>query len=71
MSEFLFCVPRISCEGCVRAIKGILTTLEETEMVEVDMQAKTVLVRTRSTDDSALREALARIGYPADPALVK
>jgi copper chaperone CopZ len=66
MSTVVLSVPDISCEHCERAITQALTAQTGVELVQVDIPAKTVLLRY---DESKLsldrvREVLAEEEYP-------
>jgi copper chaperone len=55
-------VPDMSCGHCVQAIMQALTTLDPMAEVQVDLEAKTVKVRTNAAD-AAVRAAIAEAGY--------
>ncbi|MDX1935360.1 MAG: heavy-metal-associated domain-containing protein [Capsulimonadales bacterium] len=61
-----FSAPDIECDGCARAIRTALGRVDGVQEVTVDVEAKTVTVRYETTTD-AVREALDRAGFPAEP----
>jgi copper chaperone len=58
-------VPEISCGGCVNAIANAVKTLDANAIVQGNPTTKIVSVETQASE-TAIREAIAKIGYPAD-----
>lgn len=56
-----YSVPEISCGHCKDTIEGALAALSGIEMVEVDIDAKTVTVR--GGDDAAVVNAIEDVGF--------
>lgn len=66
MEQVRFRVPAMSCMHCVRAIERELSAVPGVSRVEVRLEAKTVSVDfAPPADAAALRDRLARLGYPA------
>jgi copper chaperone len=64
MSETIaYSVPGVSCEHCRVAIKQEVGAAAGVEVVDVDLEAKTVTVRGTGLDDSELRAAIEEAGY--------
>ena len=57
-------VEGMSCGGCAKSITRALQRLDAGANVSVDLSTRAVVVKT-SADESAVREALARAGFPA------
>ncbi len=53
----------IKCGGCAQAIRDGLADLADD--VEVDIDTGKVLVRGKQLDETAIRNKLADLGYPA------
>jgi copper chaperone len=64
-SELRYSVPALHCAHCERAVKEEIGAVPGVDSVEVDLDAKHVLVRGRALDDAALRAAIAEAGYEA------
>ncbi len=60
-----YSVPAIHCAHCAMSIREEVSEVEGVDEVDVDLDAKLVVVRGRRLDDSALREAIAEAGYEA------
>jgi copper chaperone len=58
-------VPEISCGGCVNAIANAVKTLDAHAIVQGNPTTKIVSVETQASE-TAIREAIAKIGFPAD-----
>jgi len=58
-------VPEISCGGCVNAIANAVKTLDANAIVQGNPTTKIVSVETQASE-TAIREAIAKIGFPAD-----
>jgi copper chaperone CopZ len=56
-----YSVPDISCDHCKRAIEGEVSTVADVTSVDVDIDAKTVVVT--GGDDAAVRAAIDEAGY--------
>ena len=63
MTELRYSVPTIHCEGCATSISDALEPVEGVESAEVDVNARTVVVRG-TPDDRVIRKVLAASGYP-------
>jgi len=57
-------VPEISCGGCVNAIANAVKTLDANAIIQGNPTTKIVSVETQASA-TAIREAIAKIGYPA------
>ncbi len=66
MSTLDLTAPDISCDHCKAAIEHDLADAPGVRHVAVDVASKTVRVDydDTETDDQALRDTLAEIGYP-------
>lgn len=60
-----YSVPGVSCEHCRAAITHEVTKVEGVESVEVDLDAKTVVVAGDPLDEVAIVAALDEAGYEA------
>jgi len=58
-------VPEISCDGCVNAIANAVKTLDANAIVQGNPTTKIVSVETQASE-IVIREAIAKIGFPAD-----
>ncbi len=68
MSEKTFSIPNITCGHCVMTIQNELGELDGVSAVNGDADGKTVTVTWESpADESAIRETLQEINYPAAP----
>lgn len=65
MEEIRYTVPGVSCSHCERAIAAEVRTVAGVEAVDVDLGAKTVVVRGHGLDDASVRAAIAVAGYEA------
>lgn len=68
MAELIYRVPGMNCVNCERAVKRELTRVDAVESVEVNLEAKLVLVRGRDLVDAKLRAAIDEAGYEAEAA---
>lgn len=59
-------IPDMSCGGCVKAIARIVAQVDSKAAVTADLAAKEVAIDSEASD-AALRAALARAGYAAEP----
>jgi copper chaperone len=58
-------IPNISCNHCVMSVKRETATVDGAEFVSGDAGTKKVVVRVEDDEAlTALKEALAEIGYP-------
>jgi copper chaperone len=65
MDEVRYSVPGISCAHCGQAISGEVKKVEGISTVDVDVPARTVVVRGSAVDDSSVRAAIVDAGYEA------
>ncbi len=63
MQEREFNVPGMSCSHCEHAVRDALLTVAGVASVEVDLEAKRVVVLGEPLADEALRAAVADAGY--------
>jgi copper chaperone len=63
MSTITYSVPDISCGHCRTAITREVATIAGVESVEVDLDAKTVVVSGESLDEAAIVAAIDEAGY--------
>ena len=68
MAELIYRVPGMHCGNCERAVKRELAQVDGVESVEVDLEAKLVLVRGRDLADAKLRAAIDEAGYEVEAA---
>ena len=61
-----YSVPGISCEHCRRAIAADVIQVAGVESVDVDVEAKLVVVRGDAVDDAAIRAAIDEAGYDVE-----
>ncbi|HSK14716.1 MAG TPA: heavy-metal-associated domain-containing protein [Gaiellaceae bacterium] len=59
-------VPGMSCGHCVNAVEGELRAVSGVDVAEADLETKTVTVRGRGLEDTALRAAIIEAGYEAE-----
>lgn len=65
MEEITYSVPGMHCAHCERAVSDELSAVGGVESVQVDLDAKRVVVRGAALDDAALRAAIDEAGYEA------
>jgi copper chaperone CopZ len=66
MAEALvYSVPGLHCGHCERAVKEELDAVEGVDAVDVNLDAKLVVVHGHALDDERLRAAIADAGYEA------
>jgi copper chaperone CopZ len=65
MDQIHYSVPDVSCSHCEQAIAVEVGKLAGVVTVDVDLDAKTVVVRGEVVDDAAVRAAIAEAGYEA------
>ncbi|HET7572270.1 MAG TPA: heavy-metal-associated domain-containing protein [Gaiellaceae bacterium] len=63
MSELVYTVPGISCEHCRAAVAGEVSKVAGVASVEVDLDAKRVVVRGEGVSDPDVRAAIDDAGY--------
>jgi len=59
-----FRVPNMTCGGCARAVTKALRTVDATARIETDPARREIRIET-AVDESMLRAALEKAGYPA------
>jgi copper chaperone len=57
-------VPEMTCDGCVSTITQAVQSVDAHATVHADQQTKTVSVETKASE-TAIKEAIAKVGYPA------
>jgi copper chaperone len=60
-----YTVTGIHCGHCAAAIKEEVSSVEGVQAIDVDLDAKLVMVRGEGLSDEALREAIEEAGYAA------
>jgi copper chaperone len=63
MSTLTYSVPGVSCAHCQAAIVDEVSTVTGVEAVEVDLEAKTVVVTGDPLDETAILAAIDEAGY--------
>ena len=63
MSTVTYSVPGVSCAHCQAAITSEVETVAGVELVEVDLEAKTVSVTGDPLDEQAIIAAIDEAGY--------
>jgi copper chaperone CopZ len=58
-----YAVPGVHCAHCEAAIKQEVGSVDGVERVEVDLEAKKVIVSGDALDDARLREAIDVAGF--------
>jgi copper chaperone len=61
--ELTYTVPGVSCEHCRAAIAGEVSQVAGVTAVEVDLEAKRVVVRGEALSDEDVRAAIDEAGY--------
>ncbi len=61
-------VPGMHCGHCEAAVREELSAVDGVEAVEIDLDAKLVVVRGQSLEDGKLRAAIDEAGYEAEAA---
>jgi copper chaperone CopZ len=59
-------VPGMSCEHCRTSVEQAISQIGGVGAVDVDLDAKLVMVRGTELDDRAIRAALADAGYEGE-----
>jgi copper chaperone len=62
-----YSVPGVSCEHCRTAITAEVARVPGVESVEVDLEAKRVVVAGQGVSDDAVRAAIDEAGYDVAP----
>jgi copper chaperone CopZ len=65
-AEITYRVPGISCSHCAAAIRSEVEAVEGVSSVEVDVDAKTVVVTGTSLDPAAVVAAIDEAGYEVE-----
>ena len=65
MTEITYTVPDMSCDHCKAAVSSELQRVAGVEQVDIDLEAKRVIVRGEALDDARLRSAIEEAGYEA------
>ncbi len=61
--DITYSVPAIHCAHCAMSIREEVSEVAGVQDVDVDLEAKRVVVRGDELDDAALRAAIAEAGY--------
>ena len=64
--EAVLKAPGIMCNGCASTIVNALSAMDEVELVEVDVEQKTVNLSLAVESLSEVKDKLVEIGYPAE-----
>lgn len=59
---YTFNIPKMSCGGCVNAIKNAILRVDESANVEINLPTKTVTVRTDHSEEDII-QAMSNAGY--------
>jgi copper chaperone len=65
VAETAYTVAGMTCGHCEAAVRSVLESVAGVARVEVDPEAKRVVVRGDRLEDELLREAIAQAGYEA------
>jgi copper ion binding protein len=65
VSELTYQVPGMSCGHCKAAVEAELGAVAGVETVDVDLEAKRVVVHGHGLEDARLRAAIEEAGYQA------
>ena len=65
MTEITYTVPDMSCDHCKAAVSSELQRVAGVEQVDIDLEAKRVIVQGEALDDARLRSAIEEAGYEA------
>ncbi len=69
MSELTVSAPNISCGHCVRTIQNEVGELAGVQSVQANEQSKLVtIIYAPPASEQAIKDLMAEIGYPAEPA---
>jgi copper ion binding protein len=64
-SELSYSVPGMSCAHCEAAVKSEVSQVAGVASVDVDLDAKSVVVHGEGLSDEAIRAAIDEAGYEA------
>jgi len=65
VSALTYSVPGMHCGHCERAVKEEVGAVAGVESVDVDLEARRVVVHGAQLDDAQLRAAIEEAGYQA------
>jgi len=66
-------IPKMTCSSCIKTITNAIKTVDANADVQVDLKTKLIVVNSPTPEitsreliaELAIRESLAKIGYPA------
>lgn len=66
-------VPKMTCSSCVKTVTNAIKTVDANANVQVDLKTKLIIVNPQTPEvttresiaELAIRESLAKVGYPA------
>jgi copper chaperone CopZ len=67
VAELRFRVPGMSCEHCVRVVRGELDKIPGVARVSFDLDSKVVVVEGDKLEPAAVWAAVEAAGYQAEP----
>ncbi len=56
--------PTLACSSCVKTVTDAIKTVDVNANVQADSKTKLIVIETQASE-SAIREALTNVGYPA------
>ena len=62
-AQLSYSVPDMHCDACRTAIERQIGRVAGVESVDIDLEAKQVLVRGDALDDAAIRDAIDLAGF--------
>ncbi len=62
-AQLSYSVPEMHCDACRTAIETQIGRVAGVQSVDVDLEAKQVLVRGEALDDGAIRDAIDLAGF--------
>ncbi|MBG1271824.1 heavy-metal-associated domain-containing protein [Nostoc sp. WHI] len=62
--KFQLTVPNLACSACVNTITQAIQTVDNSAIVQADSKTKIVNIETQASE-TAIKEAIAAIGYPS------
>jgi copper chaperone len=62
-AQLSYSVPEMHCDACRTAIETQIGRVAGVQSVDVDLEAKQVLVRGDALDDAAIRDAIDLAGF--------
>ncbi len=65
MAVMNFKVPNMVCDGCAKTITEEILTHESEAKVDVNLQAKTVSVDTKASEES-IKQMITAVGYTVE-----